>query len=211
MPPASNAELGEKYGPGSQAAKDGKQQYFVNPTLSFRYLALNTTRPLFETRSCARRSTTRSTGRRSLIQRGAFAGHRPTSTCRRASRARGRRPLPARRARCREGEGAGRRRARDTRRPVHVQRVAVPGAGAAIMQQNLKAIGIDVEVKQFDARVQFSKEGTKGEPFDIAVRGLACRLHRPVRLHQHPARRPDDPERQQRQLLLLQRPGLQQR
>ena len=34
-------------GPTSQAAKDGKQRYFVNPSLSFRYLALNTSRPLF--------------------------------------------------------------------------------------------------------------------------------------------------------------------
>jgi peptide/nickel transport system substrate-binding protein len=42
---------------------------------------------------------------------------------------------------------------------------------AAIVQENLKQIGIDVEVKQFARAVQFSKEGTKGEPFDIAFEG----------------------------------------
>ena len=42
---------------------------------------------------------------------------------------------------------------------------------AAIVQQNLKAIGIDVEVRQFARAIQFSKEGTKGEPFDIAFEG----------------------------------------
>jgi ABC-type transport system substrate-binding protein len=42
---------------------------------------------------------------------------------------------------------------------------------AAIVQSNLKQIGIDVDVQQFERAVQFSKEGTKGEPFDIAFEG----------------------------------------
>ena len=42
---------------------------------------------------------------------------------------------------------------------------------AAIIQQNLKAIGINVDIKEFDRGVQFGKEGTKGEPFDIADEG----------------------------------------
>jgi peptide/nickel transport system substrate-binding protein len=42
---------------------------------------------------------------------------------------------------------------------------------AAIVQANLKAIGIDVEVRQFARAIQFSKEGAKGEPFDIAFEG----------------------------------------
>jgi len=42
---------------------------------------------------------------------------------------------------------------------------------AAVIQANLKAIGINVEIKEFDRGVQFGKEGTKGEPFDIADEG----------------------------------------
>jgi peptide/nickel transport system substrate-binding protein len=42
---------------------------------------------------------------------------------------------------------------------------------AAVIQANLKAIGIDVQIKEFDRGVQFGKEGTKGEPFDIADEG----------------------------------------
>jgi peptide/nickel transport system substrate-binding protein len=48
VPPAANAELGRNFGSDSAAAKEGKQQYFVNPVLAFRYLALNTERPLFK-------------------------------------------------------------------------------------------------------------------------------------------------------------------
>src|SRR5262249_31967428 len=42
---------------------------------------------------------------------------------------------------------------------------------AQIVQQNLKQIGINVDVKTFERAVQFTKEGTKGEPFDIAYEG----------------------------------------
>ena len=39
------------------------------------------------------------------------------------------------------------------------------------MQFNLKQIGIDVEIKQFDRVVQHDKVGTRGEPFDIGLSG----------------------------------------
>jgi ABC-type oligopeptide transport system substrate-binding subunit len=42
---------------------------------------------------------------------------------------------------------------------------------AQLVQANLKAIGIDVEIKQFPRNVQFAKEGNQGEPFDIADEG----------------------------------------
>jgi len=42
---------------------------------------------------------------------------------------------------------------------------------AAVIQQELKAIGINVQIKEFDRGVQFTKEGNKGEPFDIADEG----------------------------------------
>jgi peptide/nickel transport system substrate-binding protein len=40
-----------------------------------------------------------------------------------------------------------------------------------VVQANLKAIGIDVEIRPWDRAVQFAKEGTKGEPYDIADQG----------------------------------------
>jgi YVTN family beta-propeller protein len=41
------SQLDTRYGPGSKAAKDGAQQYFVSPQLEVDYFALNTHRPLF--------------------------------------------------------------------------------------------------------------------------------------------------------------------
>ena len=40
-------ELAARYGPASDAARDGRQRYFVNPALALGALVLNTSRPLF--------------------------------------------------------------------------------------------------------------------------------------------------------------------
>ena len=46
-PVAGDAALLARYGPASDVARNGRQQYFVSPTLTLAYLALNTSRPLF--------------------------------------------------------------------------------------------------------------------------------------------------------------------
>ena len=74
LPPTAHQELARDYGPTSQAAKDGDQRYFVNPSLSFRYLALNTSRPLFSNLKL-RQAVQYAINRPALLaQRGAFAG-----------------------------------------------------------------------------------------------------------------------------------------
>ena len=45
--PDDAARIAARYGPGSSAARSGKQQYFVNPQLGIDYIILNTHRQLF--------------------------------------------------------------------------------------------------------------------------------------------------------------------
>jgi ABC-type oligopeptide transport system substrate-binding subunit len=45
---------------------------------------------------------------------------------------------------------------------------------AQIYQQNLKAIGLDVQVSQFSRAVQIQKEGIKGAEFDFTTEGWAA-------------------------------------
>ena len=170
LPPASHQELARDYGPTSQAAKDGDQRYFVNPSLSFRYLALNTSRPLFSNLKL-RQAVQYAINRPALLaQRGAYAGT-PTDQY-----------LPP-------GvpgyvdeniypiNGPDVAKAKELAGDIHEKAIMYTcdtspcPETAAIVQQNLKAIGIDVEVRQFARAIQFSKEGTKGEPFDIAFEG----------------------------------------
>jgi ABC-type transport system substrate-binding protein/class 3 adenylate cyclase/streptogramin lyase len=47
LPRDAAGELEATYGPGSPAAKDGHQQYFINPANGVRWLHMNTSRPLF--------------------------------------------------------------------------------------------------------------------------------------------------------------------
>ena len=171
VPPAVNSQLGAKYGPGSPAAKAGHQQYFVNPTLSFRYLALNTTRPLFKNVQ-VRKAVNYAIDRHAiLLQRGAYAGQAWSHY------------LPPGIA------GSPSEQPYPTSAPDLATAKKLAGSGklgnavlytcdqspcpeqATIIQANLKQIGINVDVKQFARAVQFSKEGTRGEPFDIAFEG----------------------------------------
>ncbi len=170
VPPSSNAELGKKYGPDSQAAKDGKQQYFVNPILSFRYLALNTSRPLFANEKL-RQAVNYGLDRRALlIQRGAFAGQATDQYLPPG--------IPGYKkvdvypldqpdvAKAKELAGSNGGKA-----VMYTCNESPCPESAQIIQNDLKALGIDVDVRQFARAVQFKKEGTKGEPFDIGFEG----------------------------------------
>jgi peptide/nickel transport system substrate-binding protein len=179
VPPTAHSQLGPKYGPDSQAAKDGKQQYFVNPTLSFRYLALNTTRPLFSNTKL-RQAVNNAIDRRALLnQRGAYAGQ-PTDHY-----------LPPGTP---GSAGTGTLYPLDKPDVAKAKKLAGGKKGTAVLytcnespcpeqaqivQANLAAIGVDTEVRQFERAVQFSKEGTKGEPFDIAFEGWVADYNDP--------------------------------
>jgi peptide/nickel transport system substrate-binding protein len=171
VPPSAHSELSEKWGPDSENAKNGKQRYFVNPTLVFRYLALNTERPIFKDEKL-RQAVAAAIDRPALIrQRGAFAGD-PTDQY-----------LPPGIPGYKDEEiysttGADVEQAKELAGTgehgsavMYTCNESPCPETAQIVQANLKQIGIDVEIKQFDRAVQFSKEGTKGEPFDIGFEG----------------------------------------
>ena len=179
VPPTAHAQLGPKYGPTSKAAKDGKQQYFVDPTLSFNYIAMNTARPLFKGAKL-RQAVSYAIDRQALLkQRGAYAGvatdhYLPPGTPG-AEKAGQLYPLNAPdvdKAKKLAGNAKG------TAVLYTCNKSPCPEQ-AAVVQQNLAAIGLDTEVKQFERAVQFSKEGTKGEPFDLAFEGWVADYNDP--------------------------------
>jgi peptide/nickel transport system substrate-binding protein len=173
IPPATQSDMGKKYGPGSEAAKNGKQQYFVNPTLSFRYLALNTTRPLFKNTKLRQAVNYAIDRRQLLVQRGAYAGaptdhYLPPGTP--GSKKAGQ-LYPLNTANVDQAKKLAGGSGKKGTAVFYTCNESPCPEQAAVVQANLKAIGVDLEVKQFERAVQFSKEGTKGEPFDIAFEG----------------------------------------
>jgi ABC-type oligopeptide transport system substrate-binding subunit len=172
VPPAAHAELGQKYG----VRKSSPGQYFVNPSAAFRYLAMNHERPLFGGSGLGnvglKKAVNNAIDRIAMInQRGAYAGvindqYMPPSM-------RGfknaaiypSRPNVARAKSLASG---------NTRGGKGVFYCANSGAApptCQIVQDNLKQIGLDLEIKLFPRAVQFTKTGTRGEPFDVSLEG----------------------------------------
>jgi peptide/nickel transport system substrate-binding protein len=172
--PGQVASLLAQYGPDSSAAKQGKQQYFVNPMLGFQYLALNTTRPNFRNVK-VRKAIAYAIDRPALIRQGGPRTGIPADQY-----------LPPRMPGYKDVHiyplngpdvNTAKRLMRESGVKTPIKAVlytcntAPCPERAQVLQQNLKAIGINIQIKQFERAVQFEKEGTKGEPFDIADEG----------------------------------------
>ena len=173
VPPAAAARLAARYGTRSAAARAGKKQYFTEPLLAVAYLALNTSRPLFANANL--RKAVNYAIDRPALRRQATASSKPlgeptdqylppgipgfndvhiyplhgpeVATARRLAAGRG-------------GHAV-----------LYTCNVAPCPQQAQIVRANLKAIGIDVEVKEFPHGVLGTKAGTRGEPFDMVLNG----------------------------------------
>jgi YVTN family beta-propeller protein len=160
--------LAARYGPGSPAARRGRQQYFVTTAPALDLLALNTHRPLFANVRL-RRAVSYAIDRAALARLGGgYGSENPTDHYLppgvpgyRNVHAYAFTPDVARARRLAAG------RAHSTavlytcdQSPCEQQ--------AQIIKTDLAAIGLRVEVKAFSIEAMFAKIATPGEPFDIA-------------------------------------------
>jgi peptide/nickel transport system substrate-binding protein len=174
VPSAQRARLRSRYGPGSMAAKAGRQRYFVRPSNALAYLALNTSRPLFADVRL-RKAVNYAIDRRALARAfvsdpGVLGFTNPTDQYLLPSLPGFRDvhlyPLVPDVSRARR-LAAG----RHGTAILYTGRDLIDRKLAEIIKANLKAIGIDVEVKAFPGLTRFDRAGTRGEPFDILLAG----------------------------------------
>jgi peptide/nickel transport system substrate-binding protein len=178
VPSAAHAELGRKYG----VKKKSPGQYFVNPSAAFRYLAMNHERGLFGKVGGGANSTTGNVKLKQAVnnaidriaminQRGAYAGvindqyMPPTMQGFRNAAIYPARPNLTKA----KSLAAG-----NTRGGNGVFYTCNTGPCipiAQIVQANLRQIGLDMDIKPFPRAVQFTKTGTRGEPFDLTLEG----------------------------------------
>src|SRR5438067_2432731 len=152
---------------GLQAAGLLKKQLFVNPLASTTYVALNTSRPLFGTVK-ARQAVNYAVDRHAMLaQFGVLAGQRDDQFL--APAIAGYKnaniyPLAAPNLSKAKSlySGGGNAVIYIRNRPYQIQQ-------GSILQYNLKQIGIDSSVHLFAAGVFYTKAGTKGEPYDVAL------------------------------------------
>jgi oligopeptide transport system substrate-binding protein len=172
LPPAAHAELGQRYG----VRKQSPGQYFVNPSTGFSYLAMNHERDLFGGPGLGnvalKKAVNNAIDRVAMInQRGAYSGvindqYMPPSM--RGFRNEALYPSRPNVARARS---LARRNTRAGKGILYACNIGHCIPTALVVQDNLRAIGLDVEIKTFPPSVMFAKLGTRGEPFDLALVG----------------------------------------
>jgi peptide/nickel transport system substrate-binding protein len=170
IPPASANELGRTVGPDSDKDGTDDQQLFVEPILAFNYLALNTTRPLFSDVN-VRKAVAFAIDRPGLVRLSSRYAGKVTDQY-----------LPPGLTAFKDADiypldGPDVEQAKQLMggktgtAVLYTCNEAPCPERAQLIQANLKAIGIDVTIRTFPRSVQFTKEGVKGEPFDIADEG----------------------------------------
>jgi YVTN family beta-propeller protein len=176
-PRDAGPRLEAEYGPGSKAAKEGHQQYFISEAIAARYLHMNASRPLFSS-ARLRRAVNFAIDRAALVAQGRrFSEINPFN----AGKATDDFTPPA-------IAGAadfhlyplnGPNLERAKRLAGHIRATAImytPNEPpwqqeAQIIRRDLKPIGIDVQVKEMPVGAFFARISRPGEPFDLAVSG----------------------------------------
>ena len=164
LPPTQLTSLATRYGPGSPAARAGKQRFFVNPLLGFVYLALNTSRPLFANADL-RKAVNYALDRRAIAYEPSaqptdqylvpgVPGFRDTHVY----------PLTpdlAQAKRLARGHGG--------RAVLYAGIESFDREQAQLIKAELAPIGIDVQIKSFPGFAMGHLIARRGEPFDMAL------------------------------------------
>src|SRR6266540_2829033 len=169
--PLSVPELARRYGVN-------RSQFFVYPGGSVHYLALNTSRPLFRNNARLRRAINFAIDRRAVI--GAYGPYSGRATDQYLpSVVRGFRDAhiyPLRGPDLRKARALARGHTRGGKAVFYARDTPLGQTLAQIVRDDLRKIGLNVEIKTFPQAVALDKISTRGEPFDIGFFGLTCGL-----------------------------------
>jgi YVTN family beta-propeller protein len=174
--PSEAAPYKRRYGPGSEAAKSGRQRYFINPAMWVDRIELNTSRPLFAS-ARLRRAVNYAIDRQALARQGGINFLLPALPTDQY--------LPpgmpgfvdARIYPFRPNLEKARKLAGSEHRTATLHAFSDSASGpqlAQIVKSNLKRIGIDVEIKLFKRTVIFGKR-----QYDMIMTGYGADLADP--------------------------------
>jgi peptide/nickel transport system substrate-binding protein len=161
--PSAYSGIVEKYG-------INKKQFFVRPLLVTSYLALNTTRPIFKDNVQLRKAISYAIDRKVLLQQSGYLAGKRTDQILPPGMAgyKDADLYPLKQVDLKTAKKLAKGHTRDGKIVLYTTNRGSGPLRAQILQYNLQQIGLDVETKAFTRGVQLGKEGTRGEPFDIA-------------------------------------------
>ena len=194
------AELKQRYG-----ANKSQGQFYVQPANGIRMFVLNTSRPLFRKNPKLRQAINFAVDRRELTREiGALAGT-PTDQYLSPSQPgyTDERMYPLKEPDLSRASALAKGRTRSGKAVLYTSNIPPNVAQAQVLQQNLKAIGIAVEIVTFPGTLLFEKLQTDRQAFDIGSRWLPGLRRRPLVVRGH-LRRADDRRSRQPELVLLQ-------
>jgi peptide/nickel transport system substrate-binding protein len=155
------AELSRRYGVN-------KSQFFVQPGAGVRLFHLNVSRPLFKNNVQLRRAVNFAVDRRALAREAGPLAETPLDhyLLPRIAGHRNVRIYPLNGPDLRRARSLAKGHTRSGKAVLYTTGSLPDVAMAQILQRNLKAIGLELEVKQFPGGL-FDRLGTPGEPFDL--------------------------------------------
>ncbi len=162
LPPAAHSELTRRYG-------INRGRYFVNPGLISQYIALNTSRPLFKDVK-ARQAVAYAINRTFMMRAAGLNGGVPNDQILPPGLP-GYQPVSIYPNTPDVAKAKALMAGKTAKAVLYSGNDPISKAQSEIIRQNLKAIGIDVQVKLFTFAVQINKAGTRGEPFDMNLTG----------------------------------------
>jgi len=166
IPATAYSEVAQKYGVN-------KSRFYVRPQLSVSYLALNNDRPIFKGNLKLRKAINFAIDRRAILSQGGYLGGKRTDQILPPGMAgfKDADLYPLKRPNLKAAKRWAHGATRDGKIVYYTSNTPTSAAIAQVVQFNLKQIGLETEVKQFDRNVLFAKAATRGEPFDITATG----------------------------------------
>jgi ABC-type transport system substrate-binding protein len=155
------AELVQRYGVN-------KAQFFVVPGAGIRVFHLNTSRPLFKNNPKLRQAVNFAVDRKALAREAGLLAETPTDQYLLPGIPgyRDERIYPLKGPDLRRARALAKGNTRSGKAVLYTTPSTVDVAQAQILQQNLKQIGLEVEIKPFPGNL-FEELAKPGEPFDI--------------------------------------------
>jgi ABC-type transport system substrate-binding protein len=160
------ADLRRKYG-------INRSQFFIKPGTALHFLTLNTAGPLFRNNARLRRAVNFAIDRAALAaEYGPYAGSPtdqyllPTVPGFRDAHI-----YPLHRPDLATARRLARGRTRGGKAVLYTSNARPSPSVARVVQNNLRRIGIEVEIREFDTGVLLPKLASRGEPFDIGLQG----------------------------------------
>lgn len=152
-----------------------RSQFWVAPGAGLRMFVLNTSRRLFRKNPKLRQAVNFAANRAALTRElGAYFGGETDQYLLPAARGfQDERIYPLEVPDLKKARELAQGHLRSGKAVLYAPSLPARVAGAQILQQNLEAIGLDVELKLHPPSIHFGKIATAGEPFDIADTGVS--------------------------------------